>query len=283
MTILACLLLAANLLAFILVLASQRVSPSVCGGCGHGLAATLQRNCESCGGDLLELGITAGSVMRPPRRGLLILLAGILVFSLLPIQIHVLERELDRMHEEGPGYRTSGARYRFSPRTPLTNSDTAISLLLTEVTASGAIMNPGYNTITEAQVELSMVPPERGKGPPLRAVVHRGGADPYVYPRRQDVLAWFQQEGIFPDTPEGAQALERNVDHTHSQMLGLQNSSFSTGRDMNSVIGQSDRGRMPQSQWEVVAGWAILVFAEALLLVVALFLVVRFTRRVPTA
>ena len=279
MMILACLLLGANLLAFILVFASQRISPSVCGGCGHALAANQDRRCEHCGADLLVVGITAGSVMRPPRRGLLVLLVGILVLSLLPLQVYILVRELDYRHEHGPAYTTRGAKYGFDTSAPLTNRETMIRVVLTEFTASGSPMNPGYNIVTDAEIELAMFPPELGKGSPLKSVVYRGGKQAYEYPRRQDVLAWFKQEQLFLDTPEGKEALERNVDHIHEQMAMFQNGSLTTGSDMNRLYGQSGRGRMPQSRWVAMAGWSILFFVEFLLLAIGLLVVIRFTRR----
>ena len=278
MIIFACVLLVANVAGFVLVLASQRVTRPICGQCGGALAPTDQRVCETCGGDLLKVGITAGCVMRPPRRGVLLALAVVLVVSLTPLFMLLLENELVNMKNNGPGYRDNGAVYGFTNRSPLATRDTKIKLNLRESMASGAFNNPGFNVVTQAEVELTRVPPEEARVPALEKIVFQGGSESYQYPSRADVLKWLQQEKIFLDTSEGDAALQRSAEHIYSQMIGMSNGSFSTGFDMNAVSSQSTGGQFPIPTWALITGWVVLVLTEVFLLIMGVVLVLRFTR-----
>lgn len=274
MTIFAFVLFGANLLALVLVLASQRITAPMCGGCGGSLAPTTDCTCEQCGGNLLQIGVTAGAVMRPPGRGVLLVLMTVLVVSLTPLLVLLVEGEIERRERNGPGYFITGAKYGFSHDSPVTGKNISIKLLFEERLAPKS-----SKQVTWAGLELTRVPPSDAHGPPLTFVMSPDGKQDYSIPTRTAVRYWMKQEKIFLDSPEGEVALDRSVNHILSQMQGHGKQSYSTGFDMNSVVGQSSYGPIPTPRWIVRSYWIGMGIFEALLLLVGILLVVRFTRR----
>ena len=217
--------------------------------------------------------------MRPPGRGVLLVLMTVLVVSLTPLFVLFVNAELQRRKINGPSFSISGAEYGFSDYSPVTGEDIKINLVFEERYEPRSKTKNNWMYATWAGLELSRVPPSEAHGPPLKYVMSLDGKQDYSIPTRSAVHNWMKQEKIFLDSPEGEVALERSVDHMHSQMQGHGKQSYSTGFDMNAVVGRSSSGPMPNPRWIVRSFWIGMGIFEALLLLVGILLVVRFTRR----
>jgi hypothetical protein len=252
-------LVVANLVVLAVVLATQRVTAPVCGACGAGLAPTLDRNCESCGEDLIQRGIAAGAVMRPTPRPVLMLLMVVVVLSLAPFLAKLAMIQMDSMEQNGPWMSTRTVVF----------ATVRDDVQKVRVVVSARFPGPFLIRGVPERIDLT-VSTEDDSVAPLRILLAQDGSE-FVSPAHERIRKWFRDARIDVD--------QASIDGVAEQITSIAtSSSFSSVGMFSSASGSYNTEVVGLSPWIVAGLWSAVVASIAVLLVIGGIFVTAGTR-----
>ncbi|MCH2161967.1 MAG: hypothetical protein MK085_08860 [Phycisphaerales bacterium] len=262
----------ANLVILFVVVAGQKLCASECGACGQPLAAEGALTCEACDADLSKVGISAGVVIREPKRGVLIGLAVILVLSILPLPVFFGHALLDARLAEGTGKRIER------------------KIVMDQGDPGGGVFNLSMaDEIPHADSDLKAgkwleLSEENGDTPSYRVdLVVEGervdGLDLDTPMSEESIQAWFMKTGRFPSEEKarlGAEALldniSRNLHSDPTAGYGVYGGEFA-----NTTIVLSNEP-VPHGPLAWVVFWSGVALASMAALWFAVWIVLRLAR-----
>ena len=264
-----------NLVVFVAFVRSQRITAGGCGGCGAPVSAGTSSNCPGCGQDRLEVGIAAGSVMRPVSRRILVATAAVVTLSTLPIMVTWVDGAITAWEAGGEWRNATEVRLSLPD---VRDEPTKAVVLRTEI-----ISESEKGATVEAWFDLEVqVDGERVGDPWRHMILSRGNSIPDIEHEvpfaTEDAQRWLEESGILEGSKPwhleyGAKCLHENAEFMVEAFGAPLMNTVSTTPFNNTRTLEYDES-VPAPRYLLVMAWTCfaILFGLAILLVIRLVL-----------